>query len=364
MKTHAIIPIFIPHRGCPNDCVFCNQRRITSKLASPTEPEVRNTIDKWLTTLGDVPHVHIAFYGGSFTAIPMDEQEKYLKIAHEYKTSASISEIHLSTRPDCIDDEILDNLTKYGVDLIELGCQSFDNDVLAASKRGHSTEDIYKACSLIQNAGIKLGIQLMVGLPKSTCESDILSAQRTVEIMPDVARIYPTIVIEDTELLDMVKSGEYKPLTIDDAIWRSKEMLKVLNTSGVNVIRIGLKASDLISGDGKFTGTTFHPAFRQLVEGEIAKEEIERQLESLIKNLKLDSKNSKLDSQNSELDSLVLDSNIKILCSAHPSSFSNLIGNGGRNKKYFIEKYKNWDFSYKADESIPARKYLARIDLE
>ena len=350
MKTHAIIPIFIPHRGCPNDCVFCNQRRITSKLASPTELEVRNTIDKWLTTLENVPNVHIAFYGGSFTAIPIEEQNKYLQIGCEYKMSGAVSEIHLSTRPDCIDDEILDNLTKYGVDLIELGCQSFDDDVLSASKRGHSTEDIYKACSLIKSAGFKLGIQLMVGLPNSTRYADILSAHKAAEIMPDVARIYPTIVIEDTELLEMVKAGEYKPLTIDEAIWRSKEMLKVLNASGVNVIRIGLKASDLISGDGKFTGTTFHPAFRQLVEGEIAREEIEKQLASLIKN--------------GELSSAVPGSKIKILCSTHPSSLSNLIGNGGRNKKYFLEKYKNWDFSYKADEKIPARKYIAIIDFE
>lgn len=347
MKTHAIIPIFIPHRGCPNDCVFCNQRRITSKLVSPTEPEVRNTIDKWLTTLGDVPHVHIAFYGGSFTAIPMDEQEKYLKIAHEYKTSTAISEIHLSTRPDCIDDKILENLKKYGVDLIELGCQSFDDDVLSASKRGHSAKDIYNACSLIRSAGFKLGIQLMVGLPNSTRYADILSAHKTAEIMPDVARIYPTIVIEDTELLDMVKSGEYKPLTINEAVWRSKEMLKVLNISGVNVIRIGLKASDLISGDGKFTGTTFHPAFRQLVEGSLARESVEEQLIHLLEEFK----NQSLDAQN-----------IRIIASANPSSFSNLIGHKAENHEYFVDKYPEIQFLFRQDDTIAAGEYFVEID--
>lgn len=348
MKTHAIIPIFIPHRGCPNDCVFCNQRKITSKLVSPTEAEVRNTIDNWLTTLDDVPNVHVAFYGGSFTAIPIDEQEKYLKIAYEYKTKGLVSEIHLSTRPDCINDEILDNLKKYGIDLIELGCQSFDDDVLAASKRGHSTEDIYKACSLIKSAGFKFGIQLMVGLPKSTRESDILSAEKTVEIMPDVARIYPTIVIEDTELLDMVKSGEYKPLTIDEAAWRSKEMLKLLNASGINVIRIGLKASDLISGDGKFTGTTFHPAFRQLVEGSLARETIEEQLLHL---LEVELKNQSLSTKN-----------MRVIASANPSSFSNLIGHKAENHKYFVDKYPGLQFVFRQDDTLAAGEYFVELE--
>ena len=348
MKTHAIIPIFIPHRGCPNDCVFCNQRRITSKLVSPTEAEVRDTIGSWLTTLGDVPNVHLAFYGGSFTAIPIDEQEKYLKIAYEYKTKVLVSEIHLSTRPDCIDDEILDNLTKHGVDLIELGCQSFNDEVLKASKRGHSTEDIYKACSLIKSAGFKLGIQLMVGLPKSTRESDILSAHKTSEIMPDVARIYPTIVIEDTELLDMVKSGEYKPLTIDEAAWRSKEMLKLLNASGVNVIRIGLKASDLISGDGKFTGTTFHPAFRQLVEGSLARETIEEQLLHL---LEVELKNQSLSTKN-----------MRVIASANPSSISNLIGHKAENRKYFVDKYPGLQFLFRQDDTLAAGEYFVELE--
>lgn len=349
MKTHAIIPIFIPHRGCPNDCVFCNQRRITSKLVSPTEAEVRNTIDDWLTTLDDVPNVHVAFYGGSFTAIPMDDQNKYLKIAHEYKTTGAVSEIHLSTRPDCIDDEILENLKNYGVDLIELGCQSFDDEVLKASKRGHNTKDIYRTCSLIQSADFKLGIQLMVGLPKSTRESDILSAHKTVEIMPDVARIYPTIVIEDTELLDMVKSGEYKPLTLDEAAWRSKEMLKVLNASDVNVIRIGLKASDLISGDGKFTGTTFHPAFRQLVEGSLARESIEEQLLHLFGN---------------QLRHQVSDNKkLRVIASANPASFSNLVGHKAENRKYFVDKYTNMQFLFRVDNSLAAGEYFVEIEI-
>lgn len=356
MKTHAIIPIFIPHRGCPNDCVFCNQRRITSKLVSPTEDEVRDTIDSWLTTLDDVANVHIAFYGGSFTAIPMDEQQKYLKIAHEYKTAGAVSEIHLSTRPDCIDNEILENLKKYGVDLIELGCQSFDDEVLESSRRGHSTEDIYKACSLIKSKGFKLGIQLMVGLPKSTRESDVLSAHKAAEIMPDVARIYPTIVIEDTELLDMVKSGEYTPLTIDEATSRSKEMLKVLNSSGVNVIRIGLKASDLISGDGKLTGTTFHPAFRQLVEGSLARESIEEQMSNLLENQSNNQSNNQSDNQ------ALSTKNMRVIASANPSSFSNLIGHKAENRKYFVEKYPETQFVFRKDNTLAPGKYFVEIE--
>ncbi len=338
MKTHAIIPIFIPHNGCPNDCVFCNQRRITSRMASPTESEVRQTIDEWLTTLGEVPNVSVAFYGGSFTAIPIEDQKRYLRIASEYKDAGKISEIHLSTRPDCIDNEILGVLEHYQVDLIELGCQSFDDGVLAAVKRGHGVDAIYKACELIKSGGFRLGIQLMVGLPGSSFEIDVKSALLAGELRPEVARIYPTIVIEDTELLDMVIAEDYVPLTIPEAVLRSKEMLKILRGYGVNVIRIGLKASDLITGDGYLTGTTFHPAFRQLVEGSIARDEIEKQL---VQQLRLAPTEDTI-----------------AQCTAAPKSFSNLIGHKGENRSYFVEKYPNIRFVFKEDKTLEEGKYV------
>jgi histone acetyltransferase (RNA polymerase elongator complex component) len=164
MKKHAIIPIFIPHRGCPNDCVFCNQRKITARTDDVTPEDAAGIIDTWLTTLrpsvpseGTVLHekntVEAAFYGGSFTGLEIEEQSEFLEVAYEYKQKGLIDKIHLSTRPDYIDHEILDNLRKYSVDTIELGVQSFDDEVLRKSNRGHTRDDVYRACDLIKEYG-------------------------------------------------------------------------------------------------------------------------------------------------------------------------------------------------------------------
>jgi len=220
MKKHAIIPIFIPHRGCPNDCVFCNQRKITARTTAPTADEVKNTIDTWLTTLGEVPTVEIAFYGGSFTGLRLTEQSSYLAIAKEYKERGLIDKIHLSTRPDYIDRDILDNLKAYSVDTIELGVQSFDDEVLRKSNRGHTSASVYEAVSLIKEYGFEFGIQLMIGLPGDSLETCIYSAEETVKLKPSLTRLYPTIVIDDTELLEMYERGEYKPLSREEAVTR------------------------------------------------------------------------------------------------------------------------------------------------
>ena len=188
----------------------------------------------------------------------------------------------MSTRPDYIDETILDNLKKYDADIIELGVQSFHPDVLKAASRGHSAEDVYKACDLIRSYGFELGIQLMIGLPEDSLERCIYSARETVKIAPSVARLYPTIVLNDTELLRMYQRHEYSPLTTDEAVAITKEMYRILDNAGINIIRVGLKSTDLITEGGEIRGHTFHPAFRQLVEGELAKEQLEEQLTELL----------------------------------------------------------------------------------
>ncbi|MBR6956171.1 MAG: radical SAM protein, partial [Firmicutes bacterium] len=157
MKKHAIIPIFISHRGCPNDCVFCNQKKITAREGDVKPEDVRNTIEQWLTTLADIETVEVSFYGGSFTGIPLEQQTEFLKIAKEYKDAGKIDAIHLSTRPDYIDVPILDNLKAHSVDVIELGVQSFSDEVLRASGRGHDAACVYEACDLIKSYGFTLG---------------------------------------------------------------------------------------------------------------------------------------------------------------------------------------------------------------
>lgn len=329
MKKHAIIPIFISHRGCPHNCIFCNQKKITSRTGDVTPDDARKIIDEWLTTLSDVETVEVSFFGGSFTAIPMEDQTAFMKVAKEYKDKGLIDKIHMSTRPDFITPEILENLKNYGADVIELGVQSFDGEVLELSERGHSAECVYEASELIKDYGFTLGIQLMVGLPGDTLEKCIYSANETVKIKPDIARIYPTIVIKDTPLYDLYLEGKYTPLSENEAVLRSKAIYEILDENGINIIRVGLKSSEVMADE-----MSFHPAFRQLVEGEIAKEKIEGEIAMLPGN------------------------NLAIEISANSHSFNNISGHNGRNRKYFGEKYPEIKMSFKVNDTLKDNEYL------
>lgn len=317
MKTHAIIPIFIPHEGCQNDCVFCNQKKITAKAEAIPPCEIKNTIETYLSTIDRniTKTVELAFFGGSFTGLPIETQNAYLSEALKFKRNGKIDKIHMSTRPDYINREILENLKRFEVSVIELGVQSFDRDVLIASKRGHSVEDIYNACNLIKEYGFTLGIQLMIGLPCDNKEKCIKSAQKAAALKPQLARLYPTLVLDDTELFEMYQKGIYHPIPEAEAVDITKEMYKILAAADIKIMRVGLKSTDLICKDTAIG--SYHPAFRQLVEGEIAKEALEKQL-----LLKL---------SDSSFNKFHFESN--------SFSFSNMIGNCGVNKTYFKEKY-------------------------
>lgn len=326
MKKHAIIPIFISHRGCPNDCVFCNQKKITAREGDVKPEDVRNTIEQWLTTLADIETVEVSFYGGSFTGIPMEQQTEFLKIAKEYKDAGKIDAIHLSTRPDYIDVPILDNLKAHSVDVIELGVQSFSDEVLKASGRGHDAACVYEACDLIKSYGFTLGIQLMIGLPGDSEETCRYSALETVKIGPSIARLYPTVTIGGTELYSMMERGEYAPLSLEEAVQRTKIMYEILEDAGINIIRVGLKASEIMENE-----IGFHPAFRQLVESEIAKDRIEAQLSGLT------------------------DGSYSVLANSH--SFGNIYGHKGQNREYFAKKYPRLILKGAADDSLSDNQY-------
>ena len=330
MKTHAIIPIFIPHEGCQNDCVFCNQKKITAKAEAMPPCEIKNTIETYLSTIDRniTKTVELAFFGGSFTGLLIETQNAYLSEALKFKRNGKIDKIHMSTRPDYINREILENLKRFEVSVIELGVQSFDRDVLIASKRGHSVEDIYNACNLIKEYGFTLGIQLMIGLPCDTKEKCIQSARKAALIKPELARLYPTVVLDDTELLEMYQNGAYVPLSESEAVDITKEMYKILANAGIKIMRVGLKSTDLICKDTAIG--SFHPAFRQLVEGEIAKEALEKQL-----LLKL---------SDSSFNKFHFESN--------SFSFSNMIGNCGVNKAYFKEKYPDISIRFSLNNAL------------
>lgn len=271
MKKEYIIPIFVPHLGCPNNCTFCNQKRISGQTKMVTAQDVKDTIDFFLKHFrDDYKYVEVAFFGGSFTAIDEKTQVELLEAVQEYIQNKKVNSIRISTRPDCIDKEILKRMKKYHVKTIELGVQSTNNYILKRCKRGHTYEDTKKASKLIRRHGFILGHQMMVGLPESTKQDEINTAKELIRLKPKIVRIYPVLVIKDTELADEYERGDYTPLTVGQAVERCKEIVDLFNRNKINVIRVGLQNTEEITDPGTekssvITGP-YHPAFRQLVE--------------------------------------------------------------------------------------------------
>ena len=272
MEKYSNIPIFIPHYGCGNDCVFCNQRSITGKKQPPTKDEVREEIENFLSHLKN-RKAQVAFFGGSFTGIDVSMQREYLSVASDFLKNKKVFGIRLSTRPDYISREILGMLSEYGVTNIELGVQSMCDDVLKKANRGHSALDTERACKLINEYGFTLGLQMMPGLPGDTEEKTIFTAREIVRLGAKEARVYPTCVLKNTKLYDMYRSGEYAPLTVEKAVEWSAKAVMILESGGVNVIRCGLQETDTL-GDEIVAGG-YHSAMGELVKSRILREEIE-----------------------------------------------------------------------------------------
>ena len=268
MKKHVNIPIFIPHLGCPNQCVFCNQRSITGKESFDPD-SVIDIIEDALSTVSEETEAEIAFFGGSFTGIDYSLMCRLLEIAYSYMKSGRISSVRCSTRPDYIDEKILDTLKKYGVGVIELGLQSANDTVLGLSKRGHDFLTEKKAVKMIKDRGFSLVGQMMIGLPGSTLEAEIETAEFICQSGADGARVYPTVVFRETELCGMAISGEYTPLSVDEAVERTSKILAVFNKYGVKVIRVGLCASGNLSSPEAYYAGPNHPALGELCENQL-----------------------------------------------------------------------------------------------
>lgn len=269
---HYIIPIFVPHLGCPHDCVFCNQKKIARAVTDISAQDVEETIEDYLKTFTKgKKYIELAFYGGSFTGILAEKQEELLSVPYKYKKAGLIDAIRLSTRPDYINPEILDRLKKYSVDTIELGVQSLDEEVLFLSGRGHSIEDVDRACQLIREYDFNLGLQMMLGLPGDTRIKAIDTAEKILAYKPDCIRIYPTLVIKETYLEEMYRSGSYEDLSLEEAVDLSSDILMLFTYHNLNVIRVGLQPTENIQLGKDVIAGPFHPAFRQLVESNILK---------------------------------------------------------------------------------------------
>lgn len=272
-NRHYIIPIFVSHEGCPHNCVFCNQNSITGTEQRVDAEFTRNTIEQYLKTINrENSIVEVSFFGGTFTAVDINRQKELLAIAKEYKDNGSIDFIHLSTRPDYIDEQILNNLKNYSVDVIELGVQSLDKEVLLKSGRGHSEEDVVEASRLIKEYGFVLGHQIMLGLPGDTFEKDIQTTQKSILMKPDIYRIYPALVIKNTPMEMMYNAETYKPYELYEAVEITKIIYSMLIANDIKVIRVGLQPTEEINSGKELVAGPFHPAFRELVESRLYNE--------------------------------------------------------------------------------------------
>ena len=264
---HVNIPVFIPHLGCPNQCVFCNQRAI-SEHQDFSEERVREEIEQVLSTLTPGDQAEIAFFGGSFTGIDRALMCRLLDLAQSYVNEGRVESIRLSTRPDYIDDEILSILSRYSVKTIELGLQSMDDAVLLACRRGHTAAQAERACRAVVDAGFSLVGQMMIGLPGSTPESEMKTAEMICNLGASAVRIYPTVVFYDTPLCEMAQHGEYVPLSVEEAVERTAPVLQFFRARALPCIRVGLCATEsLTSPDAVFSGPN-HPALGEMILGE------------------------------------------------------------------------------------------------
>lgn len=341
MKKEYIIPIFVPHLGCPNNCIFCNQKKISGQTKMVTAKDVEDTIEYYLKNFkDDYRYVEVAFFGGSFTAIETKIQEELLEAVQPYIQNKKVNSIRISTRPDAIDKEILKRLKKYHVKTIELGVQSMNNYILSRCQRGHTVEDVKKASKLIRLHGFILGHQMMVGLPESTMQDEINTTKEIIKLKPKIVRIYPVLVIKDTPLAIEYEKEEYIPLTVTQAVERCKEVVVLFNQKKINVIRIGLQNTEEISDPSKEASQVvagpFHPAFRQLVEAGLWYDSILREIKKI---------NTKV---------------IQVKILANEENINNIIGHKKENIVKLKEVY-DVDVTVEANEKIKPGKFKLEI---
>ncbi len=340
MKKQYIIPIFVPHLGCPNDCVFCNQKSISGQTKQVTKEDVKNIIEEHLKYIKKDSKVEVAFFGGSFTGIEEEKQEELLSTAYEYIKQKKVDSIRISTRPDYIDKKILKRLKKYKVKTIELGVQSANDYILKKAGRGHTFEDVVKASKLIRWYGFELGHQMMVGLPESTTVDEINTAKQLIKLKPKMVRIYPVLVIKNTKLEKDYNEGKYKPLTVTQAVEVCKELVKLFVKKHIEVIRIGLQPTDTITNPdndkSEVVAGPFHPAFRQLVESGMWNDVIVEKIKQLNTKVK------------------------EVVVTVNPADLNNVIGQRKDNIKNLREVY-DVDLIVKADEKIKQGKSKIEI---
>ncbi len=261
--SHANISVFVPHLGCPNLCSFCNQHSISGSVKQPNHDDIDNAVSLAMSSDNyNAENTELAFFGGSFTAVDREYMMMLLKTAYRHVVNKNVKGIRISTRPDCINEEILDVLKKHGVTAIELGAQSMSDDVLKSNNRGHTAADVKYASNAIKKNGFELGLQMMTGLYKSSDELDIFTAEEIIKLKPDTVRIYPTITLKNTKLEALFLNGEYTPPCLEQTVTLCARLVKMFNDNNIKVIRLGLHT---INADSYVAGP-WHAAFGELCE--------------------------------------------------------------------------------------------------
>lgn len=309
---HYNIPIFVPHRGCPHDCAFCNQKQITAVQEEPDAAQTKQIIETALATIPPEGKVEVAFFGGSFTGIPVRTQRTLLETVQPYLKMGRVQGIRLSTRPDYINEEILHMLQEYHVTSIELGVQSMRDSVLQKNGRGHTAQQVKTASCLIQDMKFSLGLQMMVGLDSSTEADEIYTAREIISLQPDTVRIYPTIVLPGTELMRRYEAGEYQPVDLEPCVALCATLVDMFEQNHIQIIRLGLQSTELIQETGDLVGP-YHSSFGELVYIRRFRDKIEM----LVKDIPDET----------------------VYLRVHPKDISRAVGNQKSTLHYFTEAY-------------------------
>ena len=279
---HSNISVFVPHVGCPHTCSFCNQRTITGTDKIPHGEDVKKICEKAMCEISDYENTEIAFFGGSFTAVPREYMIELLESAKPFVGKGKFKGIRISTRPDYINEEILEILENYGVTSIELGAQSMSDKVLEMNERGHSSGDVEIASELIKRYGFELGLQMMVGLYGSTEDDEIHTVNEIIRLKPETVRIYPVVILEGTKLGELYKSGVYKPFSFEKVIGLTSSFMADFSDNGIKVIKVGLHSSEFV--EEQMLGGFYHPALREICEGRIYLEKLKKIIGSDVKS--------------------------------------------------------------------------------
>ncbi len=264
-----IVPVFIPHSGCPHRCVFCNQEKITAAkpMVRPDPADIRQQIDRFLKFRKNPrQRTQISFYGGNFLGLCKKDLLAMLAVANTFVRSGAAAGIRFSTRPDTIRPETLALIRDYPVETVEIGVQSMDDAVLRKSRRGHGAHHSTAAVRLLQANGFETGAQMMIGLPGETRPSAVGSAKQIAALHPDFVRIYPTVVMAESVLEKWFKSGRYRPLSLEEAVTTAKLVLQIFDRAAIPVVRMGLQATPDLCKNGNMVAGPWHPSFGQLVQ--------------------------------------------------------------------------------------------------